>query len=133
MVGRVHVTRKGVIIVDDECLGSNKGILGMNIIQAVWSALTQENHLWLSAFKTTMLPLEGWVWAQAFAKYQQFATRSPPSPTRAWQKYQNSNWSSSHRQGLQREKMTLNYILLCSCKEMAEPDQQSKMTSLLQR
>ncbi|KAM3617411.1 uncharacterized protein V6R79_005815 [Siganus canaliculatus] len=47
MFGRTLIPGRGVIIVDDDCLGPDKGILSMNIIQAVWSALTQRNP-WLS-------------------------------------------------------------------------------------
>lgn len=32
VVGKTHISGKGMIIVDDDCLGSEKGILGMNII-----------------------------------------------------------------------------------------------------
>lgn len=76
----VHVSGKGVIIVDDECLGPNKGMLGMNIIQAVWSALNQGNHPGLAAFKTIMPPLEGRLWPQAFAECRKIAAKCPLPP-----------------------------------------------------
>lgn len=34
-VGSVNVSEKGVIIVNDECLGPNKGIFSLNIIEPV--------------------------------------------------------------------------------------------------
>ncbi|KAJ8352057.1 hypothetical protein SKAU_G00235330 [Synaphobranchus kaupii] len=36
VVGGVHVPKKGLVIVWDDCLGSEWGVLGMNVIQHCW-------------------------------------------------------------------------------------------------
>ncbi|KAK1896832.1 Pol polyprotein [Dissostichus eleginoides] len=68
MVGSIKVSGKGAIIVNGDCLGPNKGLLGMNIIQPVWSALTQRNYPGLSAFKTPMPHAAGQLWAQSVSE-----------------------------------------------------------------
>ncbi|XP_028301871.1 uncharacterized protein LOC114462925 [Gouania willdenowi] len=70
-VGSIHVSEKGVIIVNDECLGPDN---------PVWSALTQGNHPGLAAFKTTIPWVEGQAWAQAFAECHRISTREPLPP-----------------------------------------------------
>lgn len=79
MVGSIHVPSKGVIIVNDDCLGPEQGILGMNIIKPVWSALAEGNHPGLSAFKTTMPVVEGQAWARAFTECHRITTK-PMAP-----------------------------------------------------
>lgn len=71
---------KGVIIVRDDCLGPDKGILGMNIIKPVWSALTQGNHPGLSAFRTLLPSVERKLWADAFAECYRVATTASSTP-----------------------------------------------------
>lgn len=77
IVGSVHVPEKGIIIVEDDCLGPEKGILGMNVIEAVWSELTQGSHPGLAAFRTTIPSSEGNSWIKAFAVCQQAEAKRP--------------------------------------------------------
>ncbi|XP_028298751.1 uncharacterized protein LOC114461110 [Gouania willdenowi] len=79
-VGGVHLPEKGVVIVKDECLGPEKGILGMNIIKPLWSILNQSNHPGLVVFRTNLPSKEGTVWAQALTECQRVATRDSGPP-----------------------------------------------------
>lgn len=53
-VGGVTVPGKGVIIVKDECLNAERGILGMNVISHFWKELFQGVHPGLTVFGATM-------------------------------------------------------------------------------
>ncbi|XP_078800217.1 uncharacterized protein LOC144990904 [Oryzias latipes] len=83
MVGGIRVSGKGILIVEDKCVGTEKGILGMNVIEAVWSALTQGNHPGVPAFKAVLQPQEGKAWTQAFADCQLAYTRQLKPPFHA--------------------------------------------------
>lgn len=50
----------------DECLGPEKGILGMNVIKECWKALFQENHPGMTAFVSTISPEAKGAWVKAF-------------------------------------------------------------------
>ena len=80
MVEGIHVPGKGIIIVSDEHMGPAKGILGMNIIKPVWSALSQVSHPGLMAFKSTMSIAAGQAWDRAFTDCRQIAVRDALPP-----------------------------------------------------
>lgn len=57
---------KGVVIVEDKCLQSDYGILGMNVISHCWGALFQDGHPGMAAFKSTISSRAGKAWERAF-------------------------------------------------------------------
>ncbi|XP_062374615.1 uncharacterized protein LOC134062574 isoform X2 [Sardina pilchardus] len=65
-IGGVIVPAKGVVIVKDDCLQSDYGILGMNVIKHCWEALLQDTHPGLTAFKSTIPRRAGQAWEKAF-------------------------------------------------------------------
>lgn len=69
-VGGVTVPGKGVIIVKDECLSAERGILGMNVISHCWKELFQGVHPDLTVFGATMSREAKGEWERAFAVCQ---------------------------------------------------------------
>ncbi|XP_062416225.1 uncharacterized protein LOC134107905 [Pungitius pungitius] len=69
-VGGVTVPSKGVIIVKDECLSAERGILGMNVISHCWKELFQGVHPGLTVFGATMSREAKGEWQRAFAVCQ---------------------------------------------------------------
>lgn len=78
VLGGIKISGKGVVIVKDECLGPDKGILGMNVINPIWRALFQGNHPGMTAFTSTLPPGAKGAWEQAFALCRQVEEESPP-------------------------------------------------------
>lgn len=66
-MGGVTVPGKGVIIVKDECLNSEKGILGMNVISHFWKELFQRVHPELTEFVATLSQEAKGEWERAFS------------------------------------------------------------------
>lgn len=69
-VGGVTVPGKGVIIVKDECLSAERGILGMNVISHCWKELFQGVHPGLTVFGATMSREAKGEWERAFSVCQ---------------------------------------------------------------
>lgn len=76
-VGGVQVPGKGVIIVKDECLGAERGILGMNVISHCWRELFQGVHPGMTAFGATMSTQARGEWERAFAICQRVSLTEP--------------------------------------------------------
>lgn len=65
-VAGVKVPGKGVVIVKDECLGGDKGVLGMNVIIDCWKGLFKEGHPGPASFKVTVTSAAKREWERAF-------------------------------------------------------------------
>ena len=76
-IGGVVVPEKGVLVVADDCLQSEYGILGMNVINHCWEALFQDGHPGLSAFKSTIPQRAGQAWEKAFQVCRRVQAVSP--------------------------------------------------------
>lgn len=67
IVGGLQVPGKGVVIVKDECLGADQGILGMNVITHCWRELFQGVSQGLTGFNSTLSGEARREWQKAFA------------------------------------------------------------------
>lgn len=78
-VGGIHIPNKGVIIVEDECLGSDRAVLGMNVITECWKELMEGIHPGVVAFRAAVAPDAGSLWEKAFGVCRQVQQRRPMS------------------------------------------------------
>ena len=78
-VGGVQLHNKGVFIVNDDCLGAERAILGMNIIADCWQELMHGLHPGEAAFRSQLPPRAEREWGKAFAVCQQ-ASMGPTPP-----------------------------------------------------
>lgn len=76
VIGGVRILNKGVVIVKDECMGSERGILGMNVISQCWKALFQGDHPGMTAF-ASISPEDQGAWEKAFTKCRQIEEAPP--------------------------------------------------------
>lgn len=54
VIGGLVIPQKGVVITTDECLGSERGLLGMNVINHCWEELFTGTGPGPRAFQTTL-------------------------------------------------------------------------------
>lgn len=76
-MGGVKLPDKGLVIVQDSCLGAECGILGMNVISDCWTQVFQESHPGEAAFRSTTTQRAGEAWGKAFAVCQKTLTPGP--------------------------------------------------------
>lgn len=77
LIGGVEVKEKGVLVVKDDCINANYGLLGMNVISDCWEGLFQNGHPGPTAFKSTVSPAAGAAWEKAFTVCQRVNTAAP--------------------------------------------------------
>lgn len=79
-VGGVQVPQKGIVVVEDGCMGADHAILGMNVIAHCWEELARGKHPGLTAFKSLVSPIAGQAWEQAFSVCQRVTATAPTTP-----------------------------------------------------
>ena len=90
VVGGISVPAKGIVIVEDDCIGAEEGILGMNIIGHCWKELFHGRSLGVKSFTATMGPGATKAWKEAFAFCRQAVptceTEEPAGTARLFKK-----------------------------------------------
>ena len=74
-VGGVKLPNKGVVIVKDDCLGTERAILGMNVIAGCWHELMHRLHPGEAAFRAQLPPRAERAWVRAFSICRQASMR----------------------------------------------------------
>lgn len=67
VVGGISVPAKGIVVVEDRCIGADQGILGMNIIGHCWKELFRGVSPGVTSFTAAMGPGARRAWKEAFA------------------------------------------------------------------
>lgn len=79
-VGGVVLPEQGVIVVQDDCMDSERALLGMNVIFQCWEAVFQAGHPGRYAFRSSLSPFAGRAWEKAFAACRRMQIPSPLVP-----------------------------------------------------
>lgn len=76
-IGGIEVPGRGVVIVKDDCISAEYGLLGMNVISECWEGLFSKGHPGQEAFKSTVPPTARKAWEKAFTLCQQVRNTTP--------------------------------------------------------
>ncbi|KAL2093598.1 hypothetical protein ACEWY4_010910 [Coilia grayii] len=76
-VGGIEVKGKGVVIVRDDCINTEYGLLGMNVIEDCWAGIFRGGHPGVAAFKSVFPPAAEKAWDAAFAACQRINASMP--------------------------------------------------------
>lgn len=79
IVGGLRVPEKGIVIVKDECLGADQGILGMNVITHCWKELFQGTSQGITGFNATLSGEARREWQKAFAACRRVVQTHKPA------------------------------------------------------
>ena len=82
-VGGIEVKNKGIVIVEDSCMGTEYGLLGMNVIKDCWEKLFLNGHPGEMAFKSTVPQASVKAWDKAFAICKRIQAPDEPLQVRA--------------------------------------------------
>jgi hypothetical protein len=82
-VGGIEVKDKGIVIVEDSCMGTEYGLLGMNVIKDCWEKLFLNGHPGEMAFKSTVPQASVKAWDKAFAICKRIQAPDEPLQVRA--------------------------------------------------
>lgn len=66
-IGGLEVKGKGVVIVRDDCINTEYGLLGMNVVADCWTGVFKGGHPGVAAFKSVFPPSAERIWNTAFA------------------------------------------------------------------
>lgn len=76
-IGGIKISDRGVLIVSDEIMGPDQGLLGMNVIGHVWNTVHQGAHPGLEAFKSAISQGSRQEWERALGCCQRVMTVGP--------------------------------------------------------
>lgn len=76
-IGGVEVPQRGVLIVSDDCMGPDHGILGMNVIEPVWETVNGGRHPGLQVFRSAVPASLHKEWDRVFACCQRALAVGP--------------------------------------------------------
>lgn len=76
-IGGIKIPDRGVLIVSDEIMGPEQGLLGMNVIGQVWNTVHLGAHPGLEAFKSAIPQGSRQEWERALACCQRTMTVGP--------------------------------------------------------
>ena len=73
-IGGIDIKKKGVVIVRDDCINTEYGLLGMNVVADCWTEVFRRGHPGVTAFKSVFSPHAEKAWDAAFAACQKADT-----------------------------------------------------------